>query len=206
MGETTTHNFALTARSPASLHGLVSDGSGHAYPLYARLDISAPGFSAVVFTNPITGLYSANLFQGQAYSLRVSSLGLAGYTAQNATVTPSAASVALNFNLQVDATCTAQGYQLVTGVCTPIPGGLASEFVTDANYPAVGLNGAYVSSGMGEDTNTFATPLDPSVGDGMYVIFQPTTDNTMMRIMSWERPCSLIQLSVIRLPTIPMGW
>ena len=106
VGQTTTHNFALTARSPASLHGLVSDGSGHAYPLYARLDISAPGFSAAVFTNPITGLYSANLFQGQAYSLRVTSLGLAGYTAQNATVTPSAASVALNVNLQVDATCT----------------------------------------------------------------------------------------------------
>jgi hypothetical protein len=178
VGEMTTHNFALISRSPASLLGLVSDGSGHAYPLYARLDISAPGFNAVVFSNPITGLYSTNLFQGQAYSLRVSSLGLAGYTTQNATVTPSAASVALNFNLQVGATCTTPGYQMVTGVCTPIPGGLASGFVTDANYPAIGLNGAYVSSGMGESTNTFATPLDPSVGDGMYVIFQPTTDNT----------------------------
>ena len=178
VGQTTTHNFALTARSPASLHGLVSDGSGHAYPLYARLDISAPGFSAAVFTDPITGLYAANLFQGQAYALRVTSLGLAGYTAQSATVTPSAASVALTFNLQVDAACTAQGYHLVIGVCTPIPGGLASGFVTDANYPAAGLNGAYVSSGVGEYTHTFATPSDPSVGDGMYVIFQPTADNT----------------------------
>jgi hypothetical protein len=178
VGETTTLNFALTALSPASLHGLVNDGSGHAYPLYARLEFSAPGFSAAVFTNPITGLYSANLFQGQVYSLRVSSLGLAGYTAQNATVTPPAASVSLNFNLQVDVTCTAPGYQLVTGVCTPIPGGLASGFVTDANYPGVGLNGAYVSPGVGEYTYTFATPLDPYVGDGMYVIFQHTTDNT----------------------------
>ncbi len=179
-GATVTRDFALSPRTPAVLSGHVWDGSGHGYPLYARLDISAPGYSTTLFTDPVTGAYQASLFQEQAYTLRVSSQGLSGYTTQTTAVTPASANVVLNINLPVDPACTAPGYQLSGGVCSPRPGGLATGFVTDANYPAVGLNGAEL---MGDApgyayTYTFATPLDPSVGDGMYVIFQSTTDNT----------------------------
>ena len=173
-----THDFALAPRAAAVLSGYIRDGSGHGYPMYARLEISAPSYSAMVFTNPVTGVYQTSLFQGQTYTLRVSSQGLAGYTGQTTAVTPASANVALNFNLQVDPACTAPGYQLSGGVCSPKSGGLATGFVIDYNYPAVGLNGAYVSSGEGGIASSFATPLDPSVGDGMYVIFQPTVDNT----------------------------
>jgi hypothetical protein len=172
VGEVTIQDFSLQSRSPATLRGLVSDGSGHAYPLYARLEISAPGFNTVVFTNPITGWYSANLLQGEAYALHVSSLGLAGYTAQNAAVTLAAADGTLNLALLVDPACETPGYHLVNTVCTLIPGGLASGVVTDLNT-GDSLNGATVNNDSGFAV-TFATPFDPQVGDGLYVIFQPT--------------------------------
>jgi hypothetical protein len=177
LGQTTTRNFAMLPRLAAVVSGVVSDASGHGYPLYARLDISAPGFSQAVFTNPATGAYQANLFQGLDYTFNVSIPAVTGYSPQVATVTPNSGAVTRDFNMLVDPACTTPGYHLVATVCTPIPGGLVTGFVTDLNT-GVGLVGAEVKNAANDTAITFATPQDPNASDGLYLFFQSTTNNS----------------------------
>jgi hypothetical protein len=176
-GSTVTKNFSLAQRNAASVHGVVKDGSGHGYGLYARLDIASMGYQASVFSDPVSGAYQVSLYQGQEYTIKVSGAGLAGYLAQQATVTPAAASVGRNFSLLVDTGCSAPGYSSASGGCKPIPGGLATGFVTDQNTGS-GMIDATLTSDTGW-TTSFATPDDAAQGDGMYVFFQATVTNTI---------------------------
>ena len=58
-GNTTTVNVALQPSPSVTLSGNVTDGSGHGWPLYARIDVAGkPG--GPLFTDPITGHYSIN--------------------------------------------------------------------------------------------------------------------------------------------------
>ncbi len=58
-----------------------------------------------------------------------------------------------------------------TFACTRLPGGLVVGTVSDANTGA-GLNGATVTNlASGAPTTAFATPEDPSQGDGFYTLF-----------------------------------
>ena len=53
-GATTTLDFALDPLPSTVVTGTVTDGSGHGWPLYARIDIDGyPG--GPVFTDPMTG-------------------------------------------------------------------------------------------------------------------------------------------------------
>ena len=55
------------------MHGTVTDGSGHGWPLYAKITAKGvPG--GPVFTNPVTGKYSLQLAAGADYTLSVSSV------------------------------------------------------------------------------------------------------------------------------------
>ena len=59
-GGTTTKNVALQPSPSVTLSGNVTDGSGHGWPLYARIDVTGkPG--GPIFTDPITGHYSVKL-------------------------------------------------------------------------------------------------------------------------------------------------
>ncbi len=69
-GAKVTANFALTPLPKATLSGTVTDGSGHGWPLYARITVAGvPG--APVYTDPATGHYSVDLPTGQSYQLQV---------------------------------------------------------------------------------------------------------------------------------------
>lgn len=109
----TTENFALVAEARSTVTGIVRDGSGHGWPLYARIDIAGyPG--GPVFTDPVTGRYRVVLVDGVDYELSVTSL-LPGYVDQTRTVRLPADPVDQAFDLQAGASCVAQGYSLGDG-------------------------------------------------------------------------------------------
>jgi hypothetical protein len=168
---TTTQDFNLTPAPMVNLSGVVSDGSGQGWPLYARIDISAPGGAQTIFSDPITGAYSVEIAQGISHSFEVNAVS-SGYLTENALLTPTAGVNTRDFLLSIDlGACNATGYGY-TGTCTALPGGLVLGNVYDDNT-GMGINNATVTSDEvpGEVASTFATPEDPAVDDGFYVLF-----------------------------------
>jgi subtilisin family serine protease len=66
---------------------------------------------------------------------------------------------------------------IATG-CEPQPGGLIVGNVYDGNT-GDGLVNASISSDMGFDTTSQATPLDPNIDDGFYTLFGPQGTNEL---------------------------
>ncbi|RMF44379.1 MAG: hypothetical protein D6755_09230, partial [Anaerolineae bacterium] len=168
--QTTVQNFVLTPTAPISLTGTIRDGSGQNWPLYARIDLSAPGYADTVFTNPHDGTYTLTLHTGLTYTLQVS---VPGYTPQTtqfyaSPVVRQLAGYVLDFNLTVDSTCTAPGYT-GSGTCTPQSGGLLRGNVRDQNSGAP-VNGATLSN-AGNTATAQTTPDDPMLDDGFYTLF-----------------------------------
>lgn len=127
---TTTQNFALAAAPTATLSGTVTDGAGHGYPLYADIKVSTQNFGQVadVWTNPKTGQYSVTLPEGNSYTLNVAA-ALDGYDTASKTVTLTG-DTSQDFPLGVLDTCSAPGYQFVSG-------GFGEDF-NGATFPPTG--------------------------------------------------------------------
>jgi len=95
------------------VNGVVKDGAGQGWPLYARLVVSGPGFpGATLFSDPVTGYYAIELEAGVAYDFVVTAVA-PGYvpgggslnllsTAQNALVA--------NWSLLPAPSCNAPGF------------------------------------------------------------------------------------------------
>jgi hypothetical protein len=127
-GGTTGQDFSLTVAGSVTLSGKVTDGSGHGWPLYARLDITGrPG--GPVFTNPFTGKYSVSIAAGATYSVKVTPL-INGYQTVTANVAVGTGDKTQNFSAPVGADCTAPGY--TQSVSAPI----FSETFDAATAPA----------------------------------------------------------------------
>lgn len=106
---TITRNFALTPLPERTLSGMVTDGSGHGWPMYAK--VSVTGDPDSVFTDPHTGRYQIRLPVDGSYQVQVSAAGMPGYQTTDLTVRMGRASRHLNAKLAVDpAACTAPGY------------------------------------------------------------------------------------------------
>ncbi|GHJ45688.1 hypothetical protein Cs7R123_30300 [Catellatospora sp. TT07R-123] len=105
---TVTQNFALTPAPMVTVSGKVTDGSGHGYPLYARLDV-AGGPGVPVFTDPFTGRYSVNLPGNATYQFSTAAL-YPGYRTATTPVVLAAAAKTVNIAVGVDPGCTAAGY------------------------------------------------------------------------------------------------
>jgi hypothetical protein len=94
------------------LTGTVTDGSGHGWPLYARIDIT--GYAGgPVFTDPVTGRYTVTLIEDTPYTLNVAAVA-AGYRSQDRAITVGPGSVH-DLSLLVDSACTAAGYEFHAG-------------------------------------------------------------------------------------------
>ncbi|MFC6343999.1 choice-of-anchor J domain-containing protein, partial [Nocardioides hankookensis] len=112
----TTRDFALTAAPSVTVRGTVTDGGGHGWPLYAKVDIAGP--APDVWTDPTTGDYSVDLPSGATYSMTVTA-DLPGYLPSTADVAVGASDVTHDVALQVDdSTCTAPGYVFNTAGVT----------------------------------------------------------------------------------------
>jgi N-acetylneuraminic acid mutarotase len=97
--DTLTKDFALTAVASQTVAGKVTDGSGHGWPLYAKITVDgAPG---AVWTDPATGGYSLTLPQGHDYTLHVAA-SEPGYEAATKTVTVADAAQTVNVPVPAD--------------------------------------------------------------------------------------------------------
>ena len=138
-GLTTTLNAALVIASPATISGVVKDGSGHNWPLYARIDVA--GFpSKTTYTNPATGTYSIGVWSGLSYSLTATSVA-PGYQAGSAVVTPAGTPpvATSDFNLAVDASCSAPGYAFAAQAVAH-----SADFgYSDGGYVGAGVNSSW---------------------------------------------------------------
>jgi hypothetical protein len=110
-GAQVTENFTLAALPHATVSGTVTDGSGHGWPLYARVTAAGvPGGG--VFTDPATGHYSMDLPQGETYQLQATPV-YTGYSTGGTSVTVGTAGAQGNITVPVDTlACDAPGYQV----------------------------------------------------------------------------------------------
>ncbi|RKR92051.1 subtilisin family serine protease [Micromonospora pisi] len=108
VGGSLTENFALAAQPMVTVSGRVTDGSGHGWPLYARIDVSGrPG--GPVFTDPVTGRYSFTVPANTAYTLGTTAQ-YSGYRKVTSTVPVADVAKTVNIKVPVDHGCTAAGY------------------------------------------------------------------------------------------------
>ncbi|RKN21250.1 peptidase S8 [Micromonospora musae] len=124
---TTTLNVALDAVPSVNISGTVTDGSGHGWPLYAKVTVVGPsGLSD--YTAPANGRYSLKVPAGSTYSLKVESV-YPGYETVTKEVVVAARNVTANVAVPAksDACETAPGYtygsdgefETFTGTGTP---------------------------------------------------------------------------------------
>ncbi|MEU6317426.1 carboxypeptidase regulatory-like domain-containing protein [Streptomyces sp. NPDC047009] len=108
-GGTVAQSFSLDALPTQTVSGKVTDGSGHGWPLYAKITADrVPG--GPVFTDPATGAYSLKLPQGASYTLHVTA-DYPGYQAVDKTVQVATADQKLDVAVPVDsAAARAPGY------------------------------------------------------------------------------------------------
>jgi Carboxypeptidase regulatory-like domain/Kelch motif len=172
-GNTTTVNVALQPSPSVTVSGNITDGSGHGWPLYSRIDVAGDP-DAPFFTDPITGHYSIQLPANASYDVTFSSQ-LTGYQLVQQTIAVGGSDMTHDVQIPVTPDCTAPGYS-PGSPCVKIPGGLVEGNVFDL---ATGdpINGASVQSDDAptEKAKTFATPDDPNNPDGFYWLFSSLT-------------------------------
>ncbi|WP_329459772.1 carboxypeptidase regulatory-like domain-containing protein [Streptomyces sp. NBC_01497] len=99
-GATLTKDFSLTPVPSQTVSGKVTDGSGHGWPLYAKITVDgAPG--APVWTDPATGAYDLSLPQGHDYTLHVAAT-TPGYHEAVKTISVGDAPVSAGLSLKAD--------------------------------------------------------------------------------------------------------
>jgi len=107
--ETTTADFVIDPATPITVTGTVRDGSGLNVPLFADIVVAAPGTTLTTVTDPITGEYNIDLFEGTLVKMTASVAG-GSYMSQDVDILPENTPVQ-DFALMVTASCTAIGYE-----------------------------------------------------------------------------------------------
>ncbi|XTZ14245.1 S8 family serine peptidase [Micromonospora echinospora] len=110
-GATTTVDVALTPVPSVTVSGRVSDGSGHGWPLYAKVTVAGAG-GVSDYTTPANGRYSLTLPAGGTYKLTVESQ-YPGYQTVTKDVVVGSANVVANVDVPVksDSCSLAPGYR-----------------------------------------------------------------------------------------------
>jgi hypothetical protein len=121
----TRHDFALSAEPSATLSGRVTDGSGHGWPVYAKVTVRGrPG--GAVYTDPATGHYEVDVPQDRDETVTITPV-YPGYSSRVASVHVGNRDTIADYQLSVDTTtCTAPGYTYrYDGLYQPFDGAVA---------------------------------------------------------------------------------
>lgn len=171
-GETLTRDFDLEPLELVTVSGQITDGSGHGWPMYARVDVA--GTPVSTFTDPMTGEYELALPVGDTYPV-VAEPQYPGYGDVEEPVAVGDADLTLDLAALVDDCEAAPGHRL-QDECVPVDGGLVLGHVTDLNT-GDGVNDATVvgAGGAAGSGESFATPEDPDNEDGFYWLFSSST-------------------------------
>ncbi len=179
-GATTTQDFVLATAPSALINGVVRDGSGGNWPLYAKIQVSGPGYpGATLWTDPVTGYYQITLVEGLTYNFVINAVSPGyktgggplpvGVPAQNAPL------VVKNWTLDANfSTCNAPGYTPdIHGLFESFDGGVipgtwtVENNSTDGGLPWTGFEGA-------DPCGEFAGNL--TGGSGPYAIVNSNCD------------------------------
>ncbi|GAA1573818.1 hypothetical protein GCM10009789_29130 [Kribbella sancticallisti] len=108
---TTTKNFTLEAAPTVNVGGTITDGSGHGWPLYAKVSVEGPG-GVFDYTTPINGRYTLKVPSSASYTLKVESQ-IPGYQTVSQPIAVGASNLTKNVAVPVrtDACTTAPGYK-----------------------------------------------------------------------------------------------
>ena len=112
VAEATSLDIELAPRAQKMISGLVRDGSGAGWPLYAHIEIAGAERPAdTVFTTPVEGMYGPMLlFVGETYEFVAVPL-VPGYLSESRSVTIASDVDRVDFSLLVDTViCNAPGY------------------------------------------------------------------------------------------------
>lgn len=101
-------DVSLQEADSVTISGTVTDGSGLGTPLYAEVVITAPGATISTFTDPITGQYSLEAYEGTLVNIKATSID-PGYLELDYDILPENTPVQ-DFALLIDSNCSAKGY------------------------------------------------------------------------------------------------
>jgi N-acetylneuraminic acid mutarotase len=108
-GHATALNVALASVPSQNVSGTITDGSGHGWPLYAKIAIDGYPDGAV-YSNAFTGHYSVDLPEGATYKLHVSAVAQ-GYQTKDVSVDVGSSDEVVDTKVAVDPdSCSAPGY------------------------------------------------------------------------------------------------
>ncbi len=115
-GDVVTVDFSLAPKSMVTVSGTATDGSGHDYPLYARLLFDTGNFQEEVFSDPFTGAYQVGLYQDTSYDITVTAV-LDGYQPFNdMAVSFNTSTATRNYAITIGEYCEAPGYTILNGL------------------------------------------------------------------------------------------
>lgn len=107
-GGAVTRDFALVPQPVVTVGGRVTDGSGHGWPLYAKIDVAGkPGDP--VFTDPVTGEWSTTVAGDTTYSITATPQ-YPGYQTVTREVPVGGDTTTVDLAVPVEAACVAAGY------------------------------------------------------------------------------------------------
>lgn len=110
-GATVAENVTLAAVPRVTVSGVVTDGSGQGWPLYASIKVEGAS-GGPVFSNPKTGAYSVQLPINAAYTLETTPVET-GYQVTTTKLSVGTSDLTQNITAAVDASaCVASGYAL----------------------------------------------------------------------------------------------
>jgi N-acetylneuraminic acid mutarotase len=160
-GGTVTRNIALQAVPRVRLSGNVTDGSGHAWPVYARISIDGvPG--GAIYTDPYTGQYSVSLPRQRDYTMHVDA-NYPGYLSLARTVHVRAKNLTRNLSIKADPLQgSAPGYgNKVSGATTTFD---------DTSAPPAGWTVTNATDGGGWEFDDPGTRTNLTGGTGGFAI------------------------------------
>src|SRR5262245_29029820 len=191
--QTTTVNVPLVPQPKVHLTGTVTDGSGHGWPLYTRIDVAGDPAGAR-FTDPITGKYDFTIPANATYEITYTSQ-LTGYKVVHDSVDVGGSDTTHNVAIPVLSTCTAPGYQLDTALSESFEGNtfppsgwtvtdpLANGQVWQLNDPEgrandtggsgnfADINSDFYGPGQSQNTSLVTPTLDLSGTSAPFVTF-----------------------------------
>ncbi len=112
-GETTTTNFSLTPKTNyVDLSGVVRDGGGHGYPLYAQVVLETESHRQVTFTNPFDGTYGTVVYDDLVYDITVVPMITGYFAVHEPGIRFEMPSAERDYVLDITDNCDAPGYGL----------------------------------------------------------------------------------------------
>lgn len=160
---TTVQDFPLTPMDNVTISGQITDGSGHGWPLYAKVTVD--GTPVQTYTDPYTGTYSLRLPSEAEYTLSISA-EYPGYRTRSHTVEVTDEDVTLDVALTADGCALAPGYEFGSsvGIMGDFNGNLAA-FLASRGIPSSTLS-------WGDDVSSYDVIIVNRAGDPGAATFQ----------------------------------